>query len=191
MPPNYKVFVKSILANPLFNIKLYPYGAGDYEDDTVVAFVQSNNMGNGVVGLQIPINKKDEMTKQDIVIRTLDSVLWPSLKEPIEKRQPPPLIRVMKLDVQGYEYRALMGAKALFECGAIKTIQWEVETHFLGKQNANPMMICEFFMNLNYRVTTINGRTLKTPDDCHPDKAGDQMDMQARLIMPKNTTCWL
>lgn len=188
MPPNYKVFVQSILANPTFKIKLYPYGAGDYEGSSL-AFVQDNNMGNGVVGLQIPIKKSDSMTREDITIKQLDDVLWPSLKDPIEKRLPPPLIRVMKLDVQGYEYRALVGARALLECGAIKTIQWESEIHFLGKQNANPMMICEYLIKLNFRIASMDGVHYKDPQDCHPDNAGGLTDMQARLIAPVNATC--
>jgi len=189
MPPNYKVFVQSILANPTFKIKLYPYGAGDY-DAKAAGFTQDNNMGNGVIGMHIPITRKDHIFKNDVQVKTLDQILWPSVSLPVEQRQAPPVIRVMKVDVQGYEYRAITGAKALFECGAIKTIQWEQEIHFLGKQGANPMMICKFLMDLNYRVSSMDGVWYKNPDDCHQKNAGGMNDMQARLIKPVNTTCW-
>lgn len=43
--------------------------------------------------------------EKGIVTGTLDDILWP------DPSTPPPNIRVMKMDVQGYEVKILKGAK--------------------------------------------------------------------------------
>ena len=49
-----------------------------------------------------------------VLVKTLDEVIWPI------PTTLPPVILVMKLDIQGYELKALQGARRLLAVKAIK-----------------------------------------------------------------------
>ena len=123
-----------------------------------------------------------------VVVKVLDEMLWPTHKLPFAERKAPPLIALMKIDVQGYEQRVLHGVRALLECGAIKIVQWEVEMHFLGKQQAHPTHICQYMQKLNYVVAFMSGKVV---EDCESECQNlPNQDMWARLISPVNESCW-
>ena len=57
---------------------------------------------------------------ETVVVRTLDSVLWP------ERARPPPSISLLKLDVEGFECKALVGMRALLGAAAVRLVKAEV-----------------------------------------------------------------
>ena len=172
IPANYVVFAKTIVGNdPLFTdmILLYPYGVGDVEVRGAVAYYQNDNMGNSMLSRPVPTHKRDKMIKENVDIRKLDDVMWP-------KRLlggPPPNIPVMKLDVQGFEYKALLGARELLKAGAIKIIAYENEKAQLQNQGNTCTEIGTLLAEYGYRVYDSNFREVPDPTMCEDLPIGD------------------
>lgn len=86
-------------------VVVYPMGLGE-ADATRTSRMQSTNGGNSIiaetdVSLQFAgIEAGDEAAPQSVIVRRLDAVLSPALAD---------LIRVVKIDVQGYECRVFDG----------------------------------------------------------------------------------
>jgi FkbM family methyltransferase len=135
MPPNYKIFARSILGNsPAFDdmIMLYPYGIGDSEG-CFTAYTQFNNMGNSMLNNPVPIHKRDQMVRESVEVKMLDDLLWANWFS----GAPPPTVHLMKLDVQGYEFKAFKGAQHLLAAGAISMIEFENESHMMNAQGTS------------------------------------------------------
>jgi len=109
---NLYYFTHSLLRSEvaLSNTKVYPVGLGE-SHAVHVLYSQPGNQGNSVVGRAVgdADSLNDEMKKhaQTVYIDSLDDVLWPLA------HQPPPMVPVMKIDVQGFEVQLLKGASRL------------------------------------------------------------------------------
>jgi len=110
------------------------------------------NAGHSIVGnLAVePWRKKVMQTMNDtatmITISTLDAVLWPN------RAFPPPSIRLMKMDIEGYETEALLGAAALFRARAIAMIKFEMATNWLHGQGSSAAQIFSVLKDYGYKV---------------------------------------
>ena len=121
-------------------------------------------------------------------MKVLDDILWPYRKaylEGTDLTKGPPLINLMKLDAQGFEMKALLGAENLIKCGAIKMISFEIEDRFLEAQGTSANAICEFLISHHYLISTKDGRFLQK-DQCTKEPIGD---LWAKLMRPRNQTC--
>lgn len=171
IPANYKIFSKSILGNyPAFEdmILLYPFAAGN-ETLKMDAFMQTNNMGNSMLNRPVPIKRRDEMIKELVEVRRLDDVLWANrLQGGVH-----PTIRLMKLDVQGYELKALHGAHHLLKAGAINMIAFENEHKMLESQGTSCSEIISLLQGYNYKVYTNDGRVITEAAKCLNEPIGD------------------
>ena len=73
-------------------------------------------------------------------VATLDDVLWPA------GAPPPPPIRLMKVDVQGFEPRVFDGAARLLAAGLVRVVKFELAPDYLAAVNggdaaAGPRML--------------------------------------------------
>lgn len=128
-------FTSTLLRNPelMERVTVFPAAVGDRFAMADI-YTQPGNRGNSVIGS--PVEASGD-TAVKIHIRTLDSSLWP------DRSQPPPDVRLMKLDAQGYEVHILQGARALLEARAIRHIKTEVASAWLNAQNTTVKEFCE------------------------------------------------
>jgi len=129
-------------------ITLYELGLGTHSFN-VSAYAASGNAGN----TQLDSMVKDwaaQTWKQEsfIPVMSLDDILWP------DPTTPPPHVRVMKMDVQGYEVKILKGAKRLLAAGAIGIIKSELTSMFLAGQGTTAMEMVDIMLGHGYELTT-------------------------------------
>ena len=96
-------------------------------------------MGNSMIGQKIADTAQAQaeadasgsttFDSTHVQVARLDDVLWP-------EGSPAPLIRLMKIDVQGFEPKVLAGASRLLRAGLIKVLRFEVSRVHLEKQDA-------------------------------------------------------
>ncbi len=140
-PQNLFYFNQSLLANPAFTIGLYPMGLGATSQKLPI-FMEPGNAGNSV--LNKPIHTRRISTPSHIVeITTLDQMTalrpWKRI--------------LLKMDVQGFEERALRGATGLLKRGAIKAIKTEVATDWLHGQGSSPRAIFDLLNASGFVLT--------------------------------------
>jgi FkbM family methyltransferase len=105
----YEKMIRSVKSN--FNIKQYKKGFGDKNEIIKIYF---DDEAQGSAGAFI----KNAKYSEEIEINTIDNFCKINK---IEK------INFLKMDVQGYEYNILIGAKKMLESGKIEYIQFEFD----------------------------------------------------------------
>jgi len=127
---------------PELRVHVHPVAVGEANSESII-YRQEGNAGNSVVGVvhpDDPTNQADrermERNAMPVHIRTMDSELWP------DPNSPPPNIALMKMDIQGYEVKALKGASRLLAARAIKAIKTELAPVFLAAQNSSQQELC-------------------------------------------------
>lgn len=70
----------------------------------------------------------------------------------------PPAILVMKLDIQGYELKALQGAKRLLTVKAIKLLKIELAPFWLLNQHTTALEVCNFIASFGYSIAADIGK---------------------------------
>lgn len=142
-PKNQFYFTSSVkLSNiPCDRLKLYPFALGNQSFSTTV-YSQKNNGGNTL--MEKPLFT--DFSKYTVAVKTLDEVLWPI------RTASPPAILVMKLDIQGYELKALQGARSLLAAKAIKLLKIEIAPLWLRNQGTTALAICDFVTSFGYSI---------------------------------------
>lgn len=135
-------------------ITLYRMGLGK-KHTRVVANIARGNAGNTVLEAQVKDSPSQQFdTEAAIMVYPLDDVLWPDLS------QPPPHIRVMKLDVQGYELKILQGSTRLLKAGAIGIIKSEFIAHWLEGQGTTPLELLELLDGFGYELIDADNKVI-------------------------------
>ena len=141
---NLAYLTRSALANgPMrWFLSLYAVALGSAAGEVDV-FSQRSNRGNSVVGRAF--DRGDARTRPAFDayrarVATLDDVLWPA------GAPPPPPIRLMKVDVQGFEPRVFDGAARLLAAGLVRVVKFELAPDYLAAVNggdaaAGPRML--------------------------------------------------
>ena len=190
MPVNNFYFTTSVLANPGMRerLKLYQHGLGN-ASARVDMYSDPQNRGNSVVGQAIgdtPAQEKvmrtgnftgparlkyehevrgSKVTRfENISIKTLDDALWP-----MGAPRPRP-IRLMKVDVQGFEPQVFSGATRLIAAGLVRTIKFEVARKHLQRQQGSKTAVLEFLRQvhgLGFDLTFEDGRLISERGALH------------------------
>ena len=173
-------FTSSLLTSPTAKSKATVHMVGLGEKPSAhTLFSQLGNKGNSVVDVAVRDHDSANMTQQTIHIRRLDEILWPH-------GQLPPVVPVMKMDVQGYEVKLLMGAKRLLEAKAIKSIKTELAAKWLFAQGTSPRRLCALLEFHGFAVFNSKNGQPMTLDDCEATAKYDNgiSDVWARLRPP-------
>lgn len=163
-PSNFFYFQQSVL-RASSGIKelltLHSFGVGNETADRDI-FVQNGNQANSVLDIPIADDDKTEIKmrsrKFTIKVKTLDGVLWP-------EGSVMPNITLLKLNVQGYEHKALIGARRLLEHNAIKTIRLTLSSRYLIKQGSSALNVCIMIEQYGFALQTDKGVRI-SPADC-------------------------
>jgi len=110
----------------LNRLHLFPFGAGSSHQELPI-FEQPENAGHSVVGASLSYNVTlgdSEMVHRGVVqIRPLDSFI----------QKPYPRIRLMKIDVEGFETAVLEGGRELLSSGVVKRAYVELSPFLIGQ----------------------------------------------------------
>jgi len=136
---NYKQLTRNIKGNEYHNVKYYHKAVGDENKWQDLFVCLDNDGGNAFwdVG-DHSFNKKSKETptKQKVKMLTLDSVIEDE-------------VTLLKIDVEGYEYKVLRGAERLL--GLFHpTVIMEINDFALSKVGDSKEVIFEFMKNLGY-----------------------------------------
>jgi FkbM family methyltransferase len=168
-PNNLLYFRKSLnRANFRKHITLNEYGLGSVAGIHKF-FYEGNNQGNSVIDKFVPdFNSTVTGGSYSIRIKTLDEVFSDNKK----------IIRLMKMDVQGYEMKLLRGAKKLLKSNLIKMVSFELAQKWLMAQGTSSKELCQFFLDAGFALEINQGPV--DADWC--DKNGfNIVDVLARL----------
>lgn len=134
-------FLKSVYKNELYNINVFNYGLGN-EDKKMDIFTAANNMGSSSV-----IEKKSRINNGSIKIKKLDDIRKMCGIEKVD---------FMKIDVEGYEWEVLQGAKQTLLKWKPKIIL-EYSPNLYNKVNDSTTEgIFKFLKELNYTVVNVD-----------------------------------
>lgn len=147
----------SVAANPRLanSVRVFPFALGEATNFSPI-FSQSQNQGNTVVGVAVPDSVDARMRLVDTVsVRKLDEVIT-SCGGGVS------VIRLLKLDAQGYELKVLKGAVKTLRSGRIKAIKFELAPKWLLAQQTSAVEVCNELRRFGYSVLSQTGR----PMDC-------------------------
>jgi FkbM family methyltransferase len=83
-------------------------------------------------------------------IRSVRTVCWPL--EFLLDRKSIGTVDLLKIDIEGAEYEAVMGSQQLFRSGRIRAIALEVHPEILAERGLRDSTIHEFLLDSGYRV---------------------------------------
>lgn len=160
-PSNLFYLTSSILANQKefpdwsSRLVLYPVALGDERKSSVI-YESRGNAGNSA--LSKPIGESGrEISKfhagnEAIVKHAFDVPVW-RLDDVVSKTSHGP-VRLMKMDVQGYETRLLRGGRKFFESRSAKYIHYELAFRWLKAQGTSAAELHRIVMESGYIVTS-------------------------------------
>jgi len=125
--------LREFFTNAEQHLQLYPLavGAANVSDELHATI---GNAGHSVIGQRPALYApRGHKPPQAIVVRTMDDVLWPRSQRSLL----PPTVSLLKLDVEGYECKALQGMAALLAARAIRLIKTEVFEYGLRAQGCS------------------------------------------------------
>lgn len=107
IPLTFEILSNGVRKLPLMNVRLFNCGISDKEGSGIMEIPTYDSGGENFYQARIIKDKKSEPSFRDceVVLKTLDSFL-PSIKKSID---------FIKIDVEGHELQAIMGANQLIE----------------------------------------------------------------------------
>jgi FkbM family methyltransferase len=184
LPINLFYFTTSVLASPpavRARLRLYPTALGN-TTGRVRMFSDPRNRGNSAVGQAIgDTDARERMmvrhafpAREAAAVRgsmqvefnaslaTLDDTLWPR-----GAKLPPPPIRLLKADVQGFEPQLFAGARRLIRAGLVPLIKFELARRWILRQNgANAIdRLIRQMHEYGYNLFLEDGRRFDRPED--------------------------
>lgn len=136
-PGNFKKLERNIGENNHQNIQLFNYGLGSGTGTFYLGVIDANNTGMNSI---VSIDNNREIAHNEIYIKALDEV---------EELQNHSKIDLIKVDIEGYEYHFLEGAKTTIQKHH-PIIFMELCDEHLRRQNSSAKEIISFLYELGY-----------------------------------------
>lgn len=129
-------------------IKLYPFGVSE-ESQKCVLYSDKQNQGDGhswcaPVGDPIPTNNR-WVKRGDISLKPVNDILFKELGSDLR-------IDILKVDVEGFEMKALAGAKKLFEEGVVENVMMECVRSALEEKGSSIDEVRNFIREYGFSV---------------------------------------
>lgn len=141
-PTNFKRCKRNLSLNNFENIQLYNLGMGKEDKTTFIELVNLNNRGqNRIVEDGSGGSMGEKFTK--IEVKVFDDFCEKELKLTN--------IDLMKIDVEGYEFNVLQGAKKSIEKYR-PMLFIELDDEYLKKNNGSALQIVQFLLDLDYKI---------------------------------------
>jgi len=135
-------------------ITLYRMGLGD-KSTTTTAHTATDNAGNTVLDIAVKDFPTQTFSTEDLItVGTMDEIFWS------DPTTVPPHIRVMKIDVQGYELKVFKGATRLMKAGAIGVIKAEFSPEFFTEHGIQASDIANFLEEHYYEIRREDGQLI-------------------------------
>lgn len=132
----------NIELNEITNCEVLEYALSDHEGKTY--FYENSFSGEGCLDENL---LRKCTRKTEVLVTTLDKIVE---SYNLEK------INMLKMDIEGFEYEALLGCKKLFESKKIKKIICEVHHKFLKKRGINHEDVLKMLKNNGFKVEIID-----------------------------------
>jgi len=77
---------------------------------------------------------------------------------------------LLKIDIEGWEFEAVLGSRALFERGSIRAIALELHPHLLERRGLKGTEITDFLEGCGYRLATATHNLVYTREAVRGEK---------------------
>jgi FkbM family methyltransferase len=139
---------RTALGNPSIasRVTVFPIAVGDFNGSDRI-FVAKGNAGNSVVHETVRDHSRQDMSlSYPIEVRKLDSVLSAHAFSRSSS------ISIIKVDVQGFECRALSGMASIAQAGAISTMSIEIANGWLSAQGCSAKDALKQMRSLGFQL---------------------------------------
>ena len=131
------VLLRNILENQAFNIYVFRYAISDSKDVATMSLSPDVNTGSSGLFRVTKYKTKTELVPQ-ITLKDFLGLL--NLGN----------IKLMKIDVESYEYEAILGSKEIFQSDIIENIALELHPSILKMRNKEASNILSFLESCGY-----------------------------------------
>ena len=145
------VLRRNFALNNCTQVTLAPVAVSDHAGTAELHLTPS--MNNSASGLQAPT--RYPLFRQPVVLATLAQVF---AKAGIERCD------LLKIDIEGWEYEAVLGSRELFTARRVRALALEVHPHLLSRRGFEASAITDFLAGCGYRGVPGHGHLLLTVD---------------------------
>jgi len=132
----WSIILKNLQLNEIYNVQLIPYAASDKKEISEMILTPSVNTGSS--GL-VKSGRNRIWAKQRIVTTTLDELINSNVK-----------VKLLKVDIEGFEFFALRGAESILRNGQIENLIIELHPQQLKLLGHSEVDINAFLSGLGY-----------------------------------------
>lgn len=154
IPHLYEQIKKSVEANAMDNVKIVHAGCGEKEE-TKTLYINKANIGGSSV---IPLAEENKEEEISIHIIRAEDILLPYKK-----------IDLIKIDVEGFEYRALLGLeKIIARDTPILFIEYTpsfYKRNKVGNNENDGILLLTLLQKYGYRIKDLEGKFVYTSGD--------------------------
>lgn len=132
-----KVITRNIEKNHAWNVGIFQRVISDSNGIAILQLAPDMNTGSsGIVRMTKYMNRTEEV----IQLRLVDFIEQLNITK----------IDLLKIDIEGFEYEAVLGSKELFESGIVKNIALELHPLILKKRGKSESVIVDFLISVGY-----------------------------------------
>ncbi len=133
-----KVLSMNIQLNSVLNVHVAQVAISDSEGTVKMSLSPDMNTGSSGLARATKYSVSTEEVRQT----TLEAFI---------AEASPSVVKLLKIDIEGFEYEAIMGSKKLFEAGVIQHVALELHSSMLAKRGKNGAEIIDFLCDSGYR----------------------------------------
>jgi FkbM family methyltransferase len=148
----WEIIVKNVEVNKLSNVMLLPYGIGCSQGEAEMHFYPSLNSGASSLAKSFNFKvslrrfRKAIYSTSKISIQTLDHIIPKSINN----------IKLIKIDIEGFEFEALKGAQNLLSRGQIENLLIEIHPEALNSMGESEKSIDDLLFGYGFKKENID-----------------------------------